>query len=259
MKFGKSWLIILVRGGEMSDESKDEDWEPDEDLILWMRQHCAKIGIGGVWSPDGSGCTYERIDLDTWSLVRMMEHPNAISHHVRFKKLFIAAGLEVEDENPVQYPAPMSFEESERQRLEEKREIALNWRCECHLPLAEFDLEKRIDVFIEEKDVPYNGDTHPVQIWACRIICPSCDKEVNMDPDDYQLLAGNELYMQWRDSEGGIYKAQTRIEVRDLVDSGVMGVALGSKLTGTEEKLPPWMWGTYCIYIPAGLQEKSED
>ena len=137
----------------MSDESKDEDWEPDENSILWMRQHCTKIGIGGVWSPDGSGCTYERIDLDTWSLIRMMEHPNAIWHHERFKKLFIAAGLEVEDENPVQYPAPMSFEESERQRLEEKREIALNWRCECHLPLAEFDLEKRIDVFMEEKDV----------------------------------------------------------------------------------------------------------
>ena len=243
----------------MSDNWQDDDWVPDENAILWMHQHCAKIGIDGVWSPEGSGCTYERIGLETWSLVRIMEHPDAKWYHERFKKLFIAAGLEVEDENPVQYPAPMSFEESERQRLEEKREIALNWRCECHLPLAEFDLEKRIDVFIEEKDVPYNGDTHPVQIWACRIICPSCDKEVNMDPDDYQLLAGNELYMLCKDSEGGTYKAQTRIEVRDLVDSGVMGVALGSKLTGTEEKLPPWMLGTYCIYIPAGLQEKSED
>ena len=243
----------------MSDNWQDDDWVPDENAILWMHQHCAKIGIDGVWSPEGSGCTYERIGLETWSLVRIMEHPDAKWYHERFKKLFIAAGLEVEDENPVQYPAPMSFEESERQRLEEKREIALNWRCECHLPLAEFDLEKRIDVFIEEKDVPYNGDTHPVQIWACRIICPSCDKEVNMDPDDYQLLAGNELYMLWKDSEGGTYKAQTRIEVRDLVDSGVMGIALGSKLTGTDEKVPPWMWGTYCIYIPAGLQEKSED
>lgn len=232
----------------------DEDWEPSEDMIAWAKEHFANIGIGGAWSPDGSGCTYVRKSENTWSLARIMDHPTATSHHIRFKTLFKLADLEILEGEAIHFPPPKSPEEGAKQRFDEKREIALNWRCECELPLAEFDLTKRTDVFIEDKEVQLsNGDTSPVQIWACRITCPSCENEVEVDPDDYHLLAGDELFLQWGDREGGTYKAQTRMEICDLADAGIMGVALGKMLMGTDEKVPPWMWGTYCVYHPSGL------
>ena len=239
----------------------DDDWQPNEEAVEWAKQFFAQIGVGGVWSPEGSGVTYVRQDESTFALVRMLDHPTAKSHHARFKKLFDAVSVELLDgDGVVLVPHAMSAQENLEQEFEHKREITQSWRCECELPLAEFDLAKRIDEFIEEKDVLLsNGDTTPVQIWGCCIICPSCEKEVRMDPDDFQLLAGDDLFMRWRDREDGIYKALTRMEICDLTDAGIMGVALGSKLTGTDERVPPWMWGTYCIYRPEVLQDESED
>ena len=68
--------------------SEEDNWEPDEGLIEWAKQHFASVGVGGVWSPDESGCTYVRQTEDTWALMRMIDHPTAYEHHKRFLKLF---------------------------------------------------------------------------------------------------------------------------------------------------------------------------
>lgn len=231
----------------MNEEVIEDDWEPNEEAIEWAKQHFAHIGVGGVWSPDGSGVTYVRQDDDTFALMRMVDHPTATAHHARFKKLFDAVGIELlEGDGAVLVPPAMSAQENAEQEFEHKRQIAQGWRCECDYPLANFDLENRKDVFVEDKEVLLsNGDTHPVEVWSCNVICPSCDKEVTMDPDDYNLLAGDELFMRWTDSDGCVYVALTRHQMKEMADAGIEGVVLGSTSPETGDKVPPWMWGTY--------------
>lgn len=240
--------------------SEDDDWGPDEGLIEWAKQHFASIGVGGVWAPDESGVTYIKQDEDTFALIRMVDHPTAHEHHKRFKILYDATDFSIIDsDDMVIVPPAMNLEEHSRQELLHNKRIANGWKCRCELRLAEFELENRIDRFMGNREI-VNPDGEKVEEgrWACVIVCPSCELVHNMDPEDYHLLAGAELFMQWKDSEGGIYKAQKPMEIRDFADAGIMGLALGSTLMGTDEKVPPWMWGTYCVYLPSGLQGKRE-
>ena len=246
----------------MRTMERDDTWEPEENLIEWAKQHFASVGIGGVWSPDESGCTYVRQDEDTFALMRMTDHPTAFEHHRRFVKLFEAAGVDmIEGDGFVKQPAALTPEQNSEQRYKEKQEIAKGWKCECSLPLANFDLKDRTDKFFENKDVLLsNGETTSVELWGCVVVCPSCENEVSMDPDDYNLLAGDELFMQWRDSVGGVYVALTRMQMKEMADAGITGVVLGTLSPETDDKVPPWMWGTYNLYrFPNAIDDMTEE
>ena len=241
---------------------QDDTWEPAEELVEWAKQHFAGIGIGGVWSPDESGCTYVRQDEDTFALMRMIDHPTAYEHHRRFVKLFEAAGVDmIEGDGFVKQPPALTPEQNAEERYQEKQTIAQGWKCECGLPLANFNLDERTDVFVEEKEVLLsNGDTAPVEIWSCNVTCPNCEKEVNMDPDDYNLLAGDELFMQWNDTDGAKFVALTRMQMKEMADAGVSGVVLGSVSPETGDKVPPWMWGTYNLRrFPNAIDDMTEE
>lgn len=233
----------------MSDEEVEE-WEPSADLLVWADEHFKGISIGGVWSPEGSGVSYIRQDEKTYALMRMVDHPSAAEHHGRFKVLMEAVGYTLEEgDGAVMVPPAMTADENAKQEYEHKQAIAQGWQCECKFPLANFDLDTKAYSYKETKDVlTSEGQTVPVEVWSVDIICPNCDKDIEMDPDDYNLLAGDESFMNWKSSEtDDEYIALTRSQVKDLADAGVQGVALGSMIYETGEKVPPWMWGTYCI------------
>tara|TARA_R110002110_G_scaffold103942_3_gene262486 strand:- start:922 stop:1668 length:747 start_codon:yes stop_codon:yes gene_type:complete len=241
--------------------NEEDNWEPNEELIEWAKQHFAGIGVGGVWAPDESGVTYIKQDDDTFALVRMVDHPTAHEHHHRFKQLFEGAGLNIlEGDGLVTVPPAMTPQANAEQEFTHKQEIAKGWRCECGFPIANFDLEHRVDKFIEDKEVLLSsGDTTNVEVWACSLQCPTCEKEINMDPDDYNLLAGDELFMQWTDSMGGVYIALTRMQMKDMADAGISGVVLGALSPVIGQKVPPWMWGTYNLYRSPEAIEKADE
>jgi hypothetical protein len=86
-------------------------------------------------------------------------------------------------------------------------------------------------------------------VWAYRLECPECDGEINMDPDDYHLLAGDDLFMQFVDSDGTVLRAMTRRQMIETADTRELGVLVGTSSPNTGAKVPPWMWGTYCRVI----------
>ena len=245
----------------MRTMSEEDNWEPDEGLIEWAKQHFASVGVGGVWSPDESGCTYVRQTDDPWALMRMIDHPTAYEHHKRFLKLFEGAGLNIiEADGFVKQPPALTGEQNAEQRYKEKQEIAMGWKCECGLPLANFDLGNRTDQFIEDKEILLsNGDSTEVEVWSCEIVCPNCESKIRMDPDDYNLLAGDDLFMKWTDEDGAEFVALTRIQIKDMADAGIQGVVLGGLSPETGARVPPWMWGTYNLRRMPEAFEKAEE
>jgi hypothetical protein len=241
--------------------SEESEWTPSEEDIAWTKEHLLHIGVDGVWSPENCGVTYVRQDENTFALMRMVDHPSAVKHHANFKKLFEACGIELlEGDGAVLVPPPLNAEEGAQQRFEEKQQIARGWKCECGTPLANFDLSKRVDKYIENKEILLsNGDTTMVELWCCDITCPNCDTVVSMDPDDYNLLAGDDLFMTWFDSQGGEHVALTRMQIKELADAGIDGTVLGSKSPNTGDPVPPWMWGTYTLYRLPEIIEKADE
>ena len=84
-----------------------------------------------------------------------------------------------------------------------------------------------------------------------------------MEPQDYHLLAGDELYMTWH-TDNHTYKALTRIELKERADKGYLTEeslndnslyhVLGSD--HDEGKVPPWMWG---LLVERTTRKKDEE
>ncbi len=130
------------------------------------------------------------------------------------------------------------------------------------LPFANNDLEKSKYEYIETVDAETsNGTTVPIDLCRVVIGCASCGQDINMDPDDYHLLAGDDLFMRWNSSTHK-YVAQTREQLVDYAEGGAFdeGIAgmftiLGKMRNG--ERVPPWMWGITSIQTHLPLDEEE--
>ena len=234
-----------------------EEWKPSDELIVWAKEHLSQIGLDGLWSPDGSGVQYRKITDDTFALMFTYNHPSAIEHHERFTLLMEAAGYNVIEGDDVQVVTPpLDATAAQHEEYRRKQEIASGWQCECGYPLANNILEDREDKFIGVEEVLLStGDTANVEVWSCVVECSNCGKHIDMNPDDFHLLAGDEIFMQWK-CEDKLYVALDRGQMKDLADAGAAdGVVLGSEMKG--HKVPPWLWG--CYAMPFSLEEHREE
>ena len=234
------------------------DWKPNEELIAWGTEHLSSIPVDGIWSPEGSGVKYRKMDNKTFALMLMYNHPEAEEHHMKFTILMEACDYNVIEGDGAQKITPKLNPEAQMQdEYEQKQEIASNWTCpKCDFPLSNCELDEREDVFVEITEVELsNGEHTEIELWKCVIQCASCEEKIDIEPDDYHLLAGDEYFMRWRNG-GHQYMALTRGQMKDMADAGVLnGEVLGSKLDG--ERVPPWLWGIYAI--KRELREREEE
>jgi hypothetical protein len=109
--------------------------------------------------------------------------------------------------------------------------------------------------YIEDREILLdNGDTTTIQVWAYLVTNPNTGEEIQLDPDDYHLLMGDKYFMRFRTSEFE-FCALSREEMIEHIDTqkgtSVSSTGVGSKYIegffGEEVKIPPWMWGTYCM------------
>ena len=84
-----------------------------------------------------------------------------------------------------------------------------------------------------------------------------CGEKLSIDPDDYHLMAGDALFMRYKTAEGAIRQAMTRRQMMQMGDEGALGLLVGTKDPDTKEKVPPWMWGTYCMTFEDTLDEEE--
>ena len=101
-----------------------------------------------------------------------------------------------------------------------------------------------------------DGSTDEIELWAYIFTCPESGDEFNVDPDDYHLLAGDKLYMRYINQEGTIFQALTRREMVEVGEGDVeLGVVVGTSCPETGERVPPWLWGTYCSMTKGDEEE----
>ena len=225
------------------------EFEISEDMKTWAKEHFDNMGIGGVWSPEGTGLTYQKVTDDSWKVIRMMNHPTVQENHMRFSTIMMSVGINMVMGDEVAYDPPASSEEAYAQETAHRMEIAKSWACAgCGHKLAEMELDLAKPQFVQMQEILLDtGDTHEVEIWAYDLVCPSCSDVTKIDPDDYHLLAGDQLFMRYKNANGTLMRCLTRREMVELADRGELGVLLGSKDPETGERVPTWMWGTYCL------------
>ena len=242
--------------------------EQDKQLVEWLREHTANVSVGGMWMPEGSGLTYIKEDEKTWRLTHMIDDESVESNHTRMKTLLWDIGINMIDNEAIMRPAPTSEHEAHAQELHMKREMAQQWADTDGTRLVDMDLENVWPEYIEDKEILLdNGETTTLQIWAYRPLNPNTGEHLSIDPDDYHLLMGDKYFMRFRTPEYE-YRALSREEMIEHIDTQkgthISSTGVGSKyIEGGENqrnsekgvKIPPWMWGTYCMFTDSGEEE----
>lgn len=221
--------------------------EIDEETKVWAKEHFDAMSIGGVWSPEGTGLTYQKTNDNAWLLIRRMNHPSVTESHAAIVTLMQSIDIDMIEGAEEVYDPPQNPEDAYMMDAEHKRMIANSWKCECGKLIHEMGLELSKPNFVSEQEVLLdNGETDMIEVWVYTIDCPDCDADISVDPDDYHLLTNDRLFMRYKNNEGTIMQALTRREMMVMGDSGELGVLVGTVDPYTGEKVPPWLWGTYC-------------
>ena len=137
--------------------------------------------------------------------------------------------------------------EAQAQELEIKRKIAQGWADKDGTLLVDMNLDAAYPRFVEEKEVLLdNGNTITVEIWEYPLLNPNTGEMISIDSEDYRLLMGDDRYMQYMNKRGELMIALSRAEMQKAIKEGDQGVIVGITDPNTGEKVPPWMYGTYC-------------
>lgn len=225
---------------------KEDEWKPDANLKVWAMEHFNQMAMHAIWRPDGTGLRYRKTADNALTLEHRVDHPDTLIHHTKIVKLYESVNIEIEDDNPMVTPAALSAEEAYRMEIQERQAIASAWSCSCGVKLSELDLESAVPTYLGDKEILLDeGDTQTIEEWAFRVVC-DCKEIINMNPDDYNLLAGDSLFMRYKTSDNQWVHAMTRQEMLMYADSGQKGILVGSRCPLTQERIPPWVWGTYC-------------
>ena len=247
--------------------NEQTDWQPESELLTWAKQHFESIPVNGVWSPDSTGVQYMKTDEKKWSLMSMYEHPESKDYHNKMIILMNAVGYEIATPDGFEtITPPLDPSHQAKMHYQQKQELAMQWKCDCGEPLSNFDLENRTDEYVETIEGQLdNGQSTPLQLWRCHITCPTCEAGVPMEPDDYHVLAGDGLFMQFTNMTAR-YTALTRMQNKDLAESGMfvgkplndkgsMFCVLGETYEG--ERVPPWLWG--CLVVRTHLPSEENE
>lgn len=224
-----------------------EEWKADEGLRTWMKEHFASMAVGAIWMPENAGITYQKKEGNTLALLRLVDTEGCRGNHERMKTIAWDLGYTIEDKDAELVPEPRSQMEAQMQELDMKRRIAQGWADEDGTLLVDMNLDAVYPRFVEDKEVLLdNGDTTTVEVWEYPLLNPNTEKVLSIDPDDYHLLKGDDRFMQYVNESGQLMRALDRAGMIRAIDDGNLGVLVGTKDPNTGERVPPWMYGTYC-------------
>jgi hypothetical protein len=163
-----------------------------------------------------------------------------------------------EDEVEIITPA-LNPQEEQFQQLLRQQEIASQWVCantKCDQKLVDMPLEKCewVDQGVQAA-LDDQGKAIETERWTVTVICNECKTPLHMEPKDFGLLGGDELFYRWNTPVGS-YTVLTREQVIEMVDANIhedVCTALGSEMPWG--KVPPHLRGTYCLYAPLAEEE----
>jgi len=225
----------------------NDEWKPDEGLRRWMKEHFANMAVGAIWMPENAGVTYQKKEGNKLTLLRLVDTEGCRSNHDRMKTVAWDLGYTIEDDGAELVPEPLNQMEAQMQELDMKRRIAQGWADEDGTLLIDMNLDGAYPRFVEDKEILLdNGETTTVEVWEYPLLNPNTEQVLSIDPDDYHLLKGDDRFMQYVNESGQLMKAMDRAGMIRAIDEGDLGVLIGTTDPNTGEKIPPWMYGTYC-------------
>ena len=222
----------------------------NEEMKKWMREHFTNMAEGGIWMPENAGVTYQKKDSKTLTLLRVIDTEGCHDNHERIKAVAWDLGYNVEDKNAELVPEPQNHMEAQMQELDMKRRIAQGWADKDGTRLVDMNVDAVYPRFVEDREVLLdNGDTTSVEIWEYPLLNPNTGETLSIDPDDFHLLMGDDRFMQYMNERGELLTALNRAQMLQAIDEGNTGVLVGTTDPHTDERVPPWMYGTYCSVV----------
>lgn len=218
----------------------------EPELQVWMLEHFNAMAANSIWRPDDTGLRYRKTGDDVLTLEHRVDHPQSLEHHQRITAIMESVNLRTEIGDDIMVtPAALTPEEAFRREMQERQRIAESWTVEDGTRIADLPLENAQPEYIGDREILLDdGETTTVEDWGISV--PWGDgQSVLMSPDDYNILAGDDLFMRYK-NEFGYVIAMSRQQMFDFADRGELGVLVGSECPDTGDKVPPWMWGTYC-------------
>ena len=215
------------------------DWEPTEQDIEWTRGYVAELEDDATWT--AGEMMYQKTGDTQLTLIQRTER--AAEAHERVAKVLDAIEWDciVSDDLRIIPTDP-------QEQVEQAQETARQWICpteECETRLVNCDLDDVAwrNMGMQPAITPDGTETQ-AERWLVVMGCVGCGEELRMNPLDYALLAGDDLFHTFH-TERVIYKVLSREQTIELIDAGGEGLALGSRgVFG--ESIPPHMQGAFC-------------
>jgi len=215
---------------------KNPDWEPTEEDIDWTRGVVESLEIGQDWM-EGE-MAFRRTGDTTLTLLTRTERAESAADRVASVLQTIEWELD-ETQAKIIPDDPMLAAEMMQKE-------ALSWMCpSCTaVPVVNMALENgEWQMLGNTQYVGEDGETTLVDRWVVGLTC-DCGEEVYLAPDDYYLIAGEDLFYTWE----GLVPVQPE-QIVEAVDKGnwedLYARPLGSEWDGNP--VPPHMRGLMCV------------
>ena len=219
----------------------------DEKIRTWLSNLLSEMRIGGVWMPENAGVTYQKTEEKKLTLVRLVDTDECREYHERMRTIILDLGYKILDSEAELVPEHTNQMEVKMQESDMKRRIAQGWVDEDGTPLIDMNLDSTYPRFVQENEVLLdNGETIIVDVWEYPLYNPNTGKTLSITPDDYHLLVGDDIYMQYKNKIGYLIRALDRDEI-ERIDFETVNIGIADPFT--KEKVPPWMFGTICEVI----------
>ena len=225
-------------------------WKPTNEELEIAREELEALPADAFWSTPDQHAQYRR-DGETNRLVlmRRLDHPMVEEACERVKTVASMIDWEVDDSDvellPAWHPDPEEVVLQERMRLQEQLVKATCANTECDVYLAAMDLEEAQwqhldDAAYEDED----GVEQVMEIWSPVVTCYKCETDIQLAPDHYAILAGDDIANRFKSQSGITYRVLTRPEVIEMIDGKDHNLTvLGTFCPMSGEVLPPFYRG----------------
>ena len=213
-------------------------WTPTDTDLEWTRAQLDALGMGEVW--DAGEMKYQRTGEAQLTLLTRTER--ATEAHGRVLIALESLEWECVDGDAIITP------DDPVEQLQQAQEFAREWRCpneECETLLVDCDLDAAAWVNMGmQPAIALDGSEMEAERWLVDVPCISCATPVPMNPLEYALIAGDDLFHTFSTPEV-TYRVLSREQTIALIDEGGEGFALGSRGINNEA-IPPHMQGAFC-------------
>jgi len=225
-------------------------WKPTDEELEIAREELEGLPADAFWSTPNQHAQYRRDGEERrLVLVRRLDHPMVEEACERVKTVTDMIDWEVDDSDvellPAWHPEPEEAMLQERMRLQEQLVQATCANTECDVYLAAMDLEEAQWQHLDDAAyVDEDGVEQVMEIWSPVVTCYKCETEIQLAPEHYAILAGDDIANRFKSQEGITYRVLTRPEVIEMIDAKDSSLTvLGTFCPISGELLPPFYRG----------------